>query len=348
MVRVNKKSGAAVSSGMATKKGESHSTCAAAGAAEEKGRALMDPELYLKKHHLMAYIEDVVSFLLERKDEDPKTRPIEVLAEYFKSIKNGTHILFREYSFISSTPHNRASFIKLFWHSYTEVAVKGEMMQLAEFLSLLRLLCYNFPVEIVQKVGEVLFCHNAMENLVSFPDFLYTFQVIFYYEVFLSQCQSICSDLEKGQTPLSLLGSTVVVSIPSFADQTESVSRPTSRSGSLSENNPSSLGRPDAPITEEQHNKQVDPEMFTKAVFNLAYKLREREPWQRCPSPEVLTDVIGTMQQSCSYLDFVLALSRSDSANAEIGTLPAKDSLLDSDSSMQYSPAKIVHEASQL
>ncbi len=330
---------------MATKKGGSHSTCATADATEEKGRTLMDPELYLKKHHIMKYIEDVVSFLLERKDEDPKTRPIEVLAEYFKSIKNGTHILFREYSFISSTPHNRASFIKLFWHSYTEVAVKGEMMPLAEFLSLLRLLCYDFPVEIVQKVGEVLFCHNTMENLVSFPDFLYTFQVVFYYEIFLSQCQSICSDLEKGQTPLSLLGSTVVVSIPSFAGQTESASRPTSRSGSLSENNSTFLGRQDA-SKEEQHNKQVDPEMFAKAIFNLAYKLREREPWQRCPSPEVLTDVIGTMQ-SCSYLDFVLALSRSDRANAEIGTLPAKASLLNSDASMQYSPAKIVHEASQ-
>ena len=328
---------------MATK-GGSHSTGATAGVAEDKGRTLMDPELYLKKHHIMTYIEDIVSFLLERKDGDPKTRPIEVLAEYFKSIKNGTHILFREYSFISSTPHNRASFVKLFWHSYAEVAVKGEMMQLSEFLSLLRLLCYDFPVETVQKVGEVLFCHNAMENLVSFSDFLYTFQVVFYYEVFLSQCQSICSDLEKGQTPLSLLGSTVVVSIPSFADQTESASRPTSRSGSLSESNSSFLVRQDA--SKEQHSKQVDPEMFTKAVFNLAYKLREREPWQRCPGPEVLTEVIGTMQ-SCSYLDFVLALSRSDSANAEIGTLPAKASLLNSDSSMQYSPAKTVHGASQ-
>ena len=328
---------------MATKEG-SHSTGATAGVAKEKGRTLMDPELYLKKHHIMTYIEDIVSFLLERKDEDPRTRPIEMLAEYFKSIKNGTHILFREYSFISSTPHNRASFVKLFWHSYAEVAVKGEMMQLAEFLSLLRLLCYDFPIEIVQKVGEVLFCHNAMANLVSFPDFLYTFQVVFYYEVFLSQCQSICSDLEKGQTPLSLLGSTVVVSIPSFADQTESVSRPTSRSGSLSESNSSSLSRQDAP--KEQHSKQVDPEMFTKAVFNLAYKLREREPWHRCPSPEVLTEVIGSMQ-SCSYLDYVLALSRSDSANVEIGTLPAKAILLNSDSSLQYSPAKTLHEASQ-
>lgn len=334
---------------MATKKRGSQlqPTCAAASVAEEQSRTLMDPELYLKKHHIMTYIEDVVSFLLERKDEDPKTRPIEVLAEYFKSIKNGTHVLFRGYSFISSTPHNRASFVKLFWHSYAEVAVKGEMMQLAEFLSLLRLLCFDFPVELVQKIGEVLFCHNAMENLVSFSDFLYTFQVVFYYEVFLNQCQSICSDLEKGQTPLSLLGSAVVVSIPSFADQTESASRPTSRSGSLSESNLSSLNRQDATVKEEQHSKQVDPEMFTKAVFNLTYKLREREPWQRCPSPEVLAEVIGTMQ-SCSYLDFVLALSRSDRANAEIGTLPAKAYLLNSDSSMQYSPAKIVHEATQL
>ena len=306
-------------------------------AAEERGGSQMDPELYLKKHHIMTYIEDVVSFLLERKDEDSKTRPMELLAEYFKSIKNGTHVLFREYSFLASTPHNRVSFVRLFWHSYAEVAIKGDMMPLAEYLSLLRLLCYDFPAEVVQKVGEVLFCHNSMENLVSFPDFLYTFQVVFYYEVFLSQCQSICTDLEKGQTPLSLLGSTVVVSIPSFADQNEGASRPTSISGSLSES--SSFLRHQDPRQKDEHGMQVDLEMFTKAVFNLAYKLRDKEPWQRCPSPTVLTEVIGSMQ-SCSYLDFALAISRSDGINAEIGKLPARASLLDTDSSLQYSPTK--------
>ena len=322
---------------MATKAGSPPG--AATGVADQGGigSALMDPELYLKKHHIMTYIEDVVSFLLERKDEDGKLRPMELLAEYFKSIKNGTHVLFREYSFISSTPHNRASFVRLFWHSYSEVAVKGDMMQLAEFLSLLRLLCYDFPAEIVQKVGEVLFCHNSMENLVMFPDFLYTFQVVFYYEVFLSQCQSICTDLEKGQTPLSLLGSTVVVSIPSLVEQSDGASRPNSRSGSLNENTASLHRKEDQ--RKEQHGKQVDSEMFNKAVFNLVYRLREKEPWQRCPSPAVLTEVIGSMQ-SCSYLDFVLAVSRSDSVNAEIGTLPAKADLLESDSSLQFSPTK--------
>lgn len=323
---------------MTTLAGGSLSSAAGTDEAQEGGSTLMDPELYLKKHHIMTYIEDVTSFLLERKDEDSKTRPMELLAEYFKSIRNGTHILFREYSFISSTPHNRASFVRLFWFSYAEVAIKGDMMQLAEYLSLLRLLCYDFPSEMVQKVGEVLFCHNSMENLVSFPDFLYTFQVVFYYEIFFSQCQSICTDLEKGQTPLSLLGSTVVVSIPSFADQAEGGSRPTSRSGSLTEY--SSLHQQSAQ-QKEQHGTQVDPEMFTKAVFKLAYKLRDKEPWHRCPSPAVLTEVIGLMQ-SCSFLDFVLAVSRSDGVNAEIGTLPAKASLLNTNSSLQYrsSPTK--------
>ena len=318
---------------MATAGGETSANTigGTAGVAEAKATKLTDPELYLKKHHIMTYIEDIVSFLLEKKDEDPKTRPIEVLSEYFKSVKEGTHIVFREYSFISSTPYNRASFIKLFWHTYAEVALEGKMMQLAEFLSLLRLLCHDFPAEVVQKVGEVLFSHNTMENLVSFPDFLYTFQIVFNYEVFLSQCRSIYDDLQKGQTPLSLLGSTVVVSIPSFADQTETACRPTSRCGSLSESTSYSPSDHDGP--KEKEGKQVDSRMFTKAVFNLAYKLREREPWHKSPSQDVLSEVISLMQ-NCSYLDFVLALSSSDSANAEIGTLPAKAALLESDSSL--------------
>ena len=56
----------------------------------------LDPELYLKKYHVMTYVEDAISFLLERKDEDPKTKPFELLAEYFKSVRDGTHVLFRE------------------------------------------------------------------------------------------------------------------------------------------------------------------------------------------------------------------------------------------------------------
>ena len=277
-------------------------------AAEGKAGQL-DPEVYLKKHHVMTYIEDAVTFLLERKDEDSKTKPFELLADYFKSVKNGTHILFREYSFVSLTPHNRASFVKLLWLSYAQVATRGEMMKVVEYLSLLRLVCHDFPSELVQKVARVIFSHNAMESVTSFPDFLYTFQVVFYYEHFLTQCEKLCSSIASGHPHHVLSGTTVIVPMPSLGDQDSS--------------RPNTAQEKTEPGSSVENSKQVDAEVFSKAVTNLIQKLQDREPWHGCPSAIAVREVLSGVTKM-SFYDFVLALSKSERINAEIGVLPCK------------------------
>ena len=281
---------------------------------------IMDPDMYLKKHHVMTYINDVVSFLLERKDEDPKIRPYELLAEYFKSIKVGTHILFREYSFISATPHNRACFIKTFQSTYAEIATKGELMQGVEYLSLLRLLCSDFPKEMVENVTKYLFGQIAMENLMLFPDFLYTFQTVFYYECFIGRCKMICSDIASGQSPQPLLRSTVFVSIPSLSAQ-ESASRPVTAASQLDSER--ILSKQSGPNSgSELFNEDVSDDSFMKAAVNLIQRMQEKEPWQSCPSVDTLKEVAGNMPRF-SFCNFVLALSRNGRVNTGIGVLPA-------------------------
>ena len=34
------------------------------------------------------------------------------------------HVLLREFSFVKATPHNRASFVNLFWRSFANIARK--------------------------------------------------------------------------------------------------------------------------------------------------------------------------------------------------------------------------------
>jgi len=278
----------------------------------------LDPELYLKKYHVMTYVEDAISFLLERKDEDPKTKPFELLAEYFKSVRDGTHVLFREYAFISVTPHNCASFVKAFWQSYAEVASRGGLMKVMEYLSLLRLLCYDFPAEMVQKVAQVVFSHSALQNVISFPDFMYTFQVLFCYKDFLNHCERLFSSISKGQPHHLSLGSTVVVSIPSFAEQDST----SNRSETASENIMSEHSSCSPECT-----KQVDTEVFAKAVTYLIQRHQEREPWLSCPSVEAVKVVLSEMPK-LSFYDFILALSRSEHVNAELGILPPRMELL--------------------
>ncbi|WAR04035.1 CK049-like protein [Mya arenaria] len=43
----------------------------------------------------------------------------------FTALRDGNHTMFREYTFIHQTPHNRASFVKLFWKCYRQIGKKG-------------------------------------------------------------------------------------------------------------------------------------------------------------------------------------------------------------------------------
>lgn len=301
-----------------------------------------DPELYLKKHHVMTYIEDAVTFLLERKDGDPKTRPYELLADYFESIKKGTHVLYRDYTFISLTPHNRASFIRLFWHTFSEIAERGDSMTVMEYLSLVRLLCHNFPSDVIQNVARVIFSYDALENLVCFSNFLYTFQVLFYYELFLKRCELVCMDLVSGQSPLEFLegGSTMVVSMPSTGDGNGS--RPETSSSMHSVQSTEEETVATSASTTLKADKQLDAELFLKAVTSVCARI-EKEPWESCPSVQVLTEII-TELSLVTFYDFVLALSRSEKINSEIGVLPERDRLLiGSKSALFSSPIKSDH-----
>lgn len=42
----------------------------------------------------------------------------------FASVKEGTHVLLREYTYVKATLHNRASFVRLFWRSFSNIARK--------------------------------------------------------------------------------------------------------------------------------------------------------------------------------------------------------------------------------
>lgn len=324
----------------------------------QKLHEMCEPEVYLKKHYLMTYLEDAVAFLLERREEDPKMKPYELLAEYFESVKKGTHVLFRDYSFISLTPHSRASFLRLFWYSFSEIACRGDSMRVMEYLSLLRLLCHNFPSDMIQKVARVLFSYEALENLIGFLDFLYIFQVLFYYETFLSRCELICADILNGGRPLDLMdgNSTVVVSMPSTGED-----RGGGEGGRRTEGRDEEEKRPDTSsslrsvLSSEEENTRthssqyrsdspLDADFFLKAVTSLCLRF-DKEPGQCCPSIDIVADLVKE-HVSVTFYDFVLALSRSDRVNREIGALPERSELLTAEKSAVFNSPVNHHKLS--
>ena len=95
---------------------------------------------YLEQHNVPFYLRDVVSLLLQARDE----RPLDFIAEYFCEVMHGRHVLCREFSFVNQSAHNRWAFIT----SLREACAGMDGAQLlgcGELLQLLRLLCSDFP-----------------------------------------------------------------------------------------------------------------------------------------------------------------------------------------------------------
>ncbi|GFR58272.1 UPF0705 protein C11orf49-like protein [Elysia marginata] len=155
----------------------------------------MTAEKYLAKYHVLTYIEDSMLQLLEHREENSKVVPAKFLCEYFCSLRDGNHTMFREFNFIRSTPHNRASFVVLFWKCFRQIGKKGDLLSIQEYHSLLGLLCPDFPFQLVQKTARIVLIDDALDCLISFSDFIYAFQVQFYYEEFLEKTWGIYQSL---------------------------------------------------------------------------------------------------------------------------------------------------------
>ncbi|KAH9500553.1 hypothetical protein Btru_072247 [Bulinus truncatus] len=252
-------------------------------------------EKYLAKYHIITYLEDSIQQLLEHRDENPKVIPAKFFYEYFSSLCDGNHTMFREFSFIQSTPHNRASFVVLFWKCYKQIGKKGDLLSIQEYNSLIRLLCPDFPFKLIQKTARIVLIDDALDCLISFTDFIYAFQVQFYYEEFLEKTYEIY------QNQLQAMNS-----------PRDPVIVPTS-----GENGVKVHQNPHLP------SDGVDAMHFFRALYPLLGRSEYSTPPASCLQ-EILFHV-----QRISFYGFLMAIAKSDTINAHIGRLPEKSLLLE-------------------
>ncbi|GFN86687.1 upf0705 protein c11orf49-like protein [Plakobranchus ocellatus] len=255
----------------------------------------MSAEKYLAKYHILTYIEDSLLQLLEHREENSKVVPAKFLCEYFCSLRDGNHTMFREFSFIRSTPHNRASFVVLFWKCFRQIGKKGDLLSIQEYHSLLGLLCPDFPFQLVQKTARIVLIDDALDCLISFSDFIYAFQVQFYYEEFLEKTLGIYQSL-----------------LQTMHSPRDPVIVPTS-------------GGNDAKIHQNTHSPAdgLDAMQFFRAIYPVLDRVDYSTPPLMCLK-EILFNV-----PRISFYEFMMAIAKSDSINAHIGRLPGKGELLE-------------------
>ncbi|XP_067413777.1 centriolar satellite-associated tubulin polyglutamylase complex regulator 1 isoform X2 [Emydura macquarii macquarii] len=236
-------------------------------------------------------MEDAVSQLLENRDDISQYGIARFFTEYFNSVRQGTHILFREFSFIQATPHNRASFLRTFWRCFRTVGKNGDLLTAKEYHCLLQLLCPDFPMELTQKAARIVLMDDAMDCLMSFSDFLFAFQIQFYYSEFLESIAAIYQDLLTGKNP-----NTVIV--------------PTSSSGQhRSRQAPSECSPLDG----------VEASLFYQCLESLC----DRSKYS-CPPSALVKEVLSSVQRLTFY-GFLMALAKHHGINRAIDYLRFRD-----------------------
>lgn len=257
-------------------------------------RFSMTTEKYLARHQVLVYMEDAVAQLLEHREENSKINPIKFLCEYFNSVRDGNHTMFREYSYIHATPHNRASFVRLFWKCYRQIGKKGDLLSIQEYHSLLSLLCSDFPFEPVQKTAKIILLDDALDCLISFSDFIYAFQVQFYFEEFIEKSHDMYQSLHQTQrSPRD------PVVVPSGSDDTK--------------------------VHQNSHHPGdgVDATQYFRAIYPLC----DRSNFST-PPVNVLKEILFNIPR-VSFYGFLMAIAKSERINEHIGRLPSKAELLE-------------------
>ncbi|KFU91086.1 UPF0705 protein C11orf49, partial [Chaetura pelagica] len=275
---------------------------------------------FAAQRHVLTYMEDAVSQLLENREDISQYGIARFFTEYFNSVRQGTHILFREFSFVQATPHNRASFLRTFWRCFRTVGKNGGkyssicyLLTAQEYHCLLQLLCPDFPMELTEKAARIVLEDDATDCLMSFSDFLFAFQIQFYYSEFLESVAAIYQDLLAGKNP-----NTVIV--------------PTSSSGQHRQRQPPNDGSP---------LDGVEASLFYECLESLC----DRSKYS-CPPSALVKEMLSSAQRLTFY-EFLMALAKDQRINRALGALPDKGDLF-LDPAMDQELEKLVAQVSGL
>ncbi|MCI4380275.1 hypothetical protein PGIGA_G00238020 [Pangasianodon gigas] len=248
-------------------------------------------EEYLAETSALFYLNDAVTQLLEHREEFLQFGIGRYFAEYFTSVKNGNHVLFREFSYVKGTAHNRASFIHIFWKCFRQIGKNRDLLTMMEYTSLLQLLCPDFPAEMVQNTAKIVLMEDAMDCPMSLSDFIYSFQIQFYYEEFLESVLVVYEDLLEGKNP-----NAVIV--------------PTSTSAET--------------ISSEEADTQegVESSVLLECIEGLCERFKHKHP-----PLSAIKEVLESSTRG-SYYGFLMALAKHEGISQEIGALPNRSDLL--------------------
>jgi len=244
----------------------------------------------MNKHQIKFYLEDAICQLLENRDETGKSNPAKFLSDYFYSVHNGDHILFREYNYLQATQYNRKHLIKMIWSCFRNVSTEGsELLSVQEYHSLITLICFDFPLEVVQNTFKIVLMEDASDCFMSFVDFLYALQIQVVYEEFVKYTKEVFDQLQVDD-----------------------------KVGSSSANNS------DTSLATYQQ-EDLDSKVFLEALKMFYSKMKTT-----FSSPSInLFEKELLKTNKITFYSFLTSLSKNQQINQEIGVLPEREKVFE-------------------
>lgn len=139
--------------------------------------------------------------------------PIDFMAEYFRNAKEGSTPLQRSYRYIRLTRHNREAFMGNLLSAYrsmhanrTRGLVAGAGITKESYVRLLKLVCIDFPVDVIDAVFKVI---DSRSSTMSFRTFCCGIYTCLVYEDFFERVEWLFKTLTDEAGDSKVAGSGV-------------------------------------------------------------------------------------------------------------------------------------------
>jgi len=151
---------------------------------------------YLTQNFILEYISDALERLLECKSRSlSKQDVLEFFTQYFKNVKNGSHIMYREFKFVMLTPFNRACFIQNLYQAYNNLDERDDAFNSRDYHALIVIICNDFPYSVIRNCARIISPDKNSEDFYSFKDFIHAIKILLYYDEFVREAMKVFNTL---------------------------------------------------------------------------------------------------------------------------------------------------------
>jgi len=160
---------------------------AAASGSDAAACGKMDAEEYLDRCGVTVYMKDMMTLLLENRPD----KPIEFMAEYFRTVIQGNSPLLRAYRYVRLARPGQEAFADNLVAAYGALDARRGAVLASDLHRLLRLISNDYPVNISRSI--LLLLDKRESDSVTYVEFSIAVRACLQYDEFFQRAEALLS-----------------------------------------------------------------------------------------------------------------------------------------------------------